>query len=118
MKEKNENNIANFLYKAGLFWLNVFIFLRLASLAANFARTYTTTFQPFVSHFLILLFAYGFFVVFRNLAQLAVSIEESDQKALLPLYKRIALQSVTLLLIILLTQILPEFLLSISVQLQ
>lgn len=114
-KEKHREYIPH-LYRIGLFWFNAYIFIKMASYATGFARTWTNAYRPVVSHMLILLFSIGFFIIFSNLTQLVLAIEEKDTETLLKSFKRISLSSVFLLLILLLVQIIPEFLISLSTQ--
>lgn len=115
-KSENQNNYLGFLYRAGLAWVNIFIFMRLLSLASNFARIYTNVYGSGFSHFLIILFAVTFFLLFRNLSLLATSIPNTDEDHLNKIFKNIGVVTVLLLVSLLALQTVPEFLLTLSYQ--
>lgn len=115
-KNENQNNYLGFLYRAGLAWANIFIFMKLVSLAANFARIYTNVYGSGVSHFLIILFAVTFFLLFRNLTLLAVSIPNNDTDSLNKMFKNIGVVTTLILVALLTLQTVPEFLLTLSFQ--
>jgi hypothetical protein len=108
----------NEIYKIALGWLNVFIFLRLTSLAANFVRIYTNAYSSGYSEIIMLLFAIAFFLCFRNLSSLVLLIPTQNEERLLKKYVMIGKMSVVLLFASLVLQLLPELLLTASLQIQ
>lgn len=117
MKEsKNQDRYLSFLYRAGLAWANLFIFMKLLSLASNFARIYTNVYGSGVAHFLVILYAATFFLLFRNLSLLAVSIQKKDEEYLNKIFKNIGIVTVLILMALLTLQTVPEFLLTLSYQ--
>ena len=66
MLKKGNSELITFLYRAGLFWFNVYMFTRTSSYAMGFARTWTSAYKPVASHGLILLYAVAFFVIFSS----------------------------------------------------
>lgn len=113
MKNQSDKYL-KFGYIAGLSWLNVFVFFKLLALAANFARIYTSFYGQTMAHLLMFMFAAAFFLNFRNLTLLAVSISRSDN--LEKIFKNIALITVLILFVILGLQTFPEYLLTVSYQ--
>lgn len=114
MKKNSTSEVVPFLYRAGFFGINIYLFFKLMLSAITFAKTWTYTYTPTVSRVLIVLFAVGFFDVFRNLTQLALSLEEDDTQVLNKMFEKLALNVVFLLLVILLVSIVPEFSFSIK----
>lgn len=116
MKKEIKADYIIFLYRIGLFTFNTYLFFKLTSFAMNFARIYATSYKPIISHLLILLFGYAYFVVFTNLTRLVFSMEETDSAKLMKTYTGIAFGCVIFLFVLLLVQIIPEFLFSMATQ--
>lgn len=110
--EKNHDKYIKFLYTGGLTWVNLFLFFKFVSSAASFARMYSNFYGQTLAHFLMIVYAITFFLLFRNLALLAVSIDKEIKN--FSYFKQIATMSVVILLSILVVQTVPELLLTAS----
>ncbi len=108
---KNESYL-KFAFLAGLAWLNIFIFFKLTSLAANFARIYANVYGQTLAKGLAIIFAGTFFLVFRNLTLLALAVESKN--GLEKTFKNISLFTVVILFLLLILQTFPEYLLTIN----
>jgi len=109
--QKNESYL-KFAFLAGLTWLNIFIFFKLTSLAANFARIYANVYGQTLAKVLAIIFAGTFFLVFRNLTILALTIESKND--LEKTFKNVGLITVVVLFLLLILQTFPEYLLTLN----
>lgn len=120
MKDKNNNHLVEvyslLVYRISLFSFNFFLFLLFTSHASNFARIYTNAYHPVMSHVLIVIFAISYFFILRNLMLLVSTLSISDHEKTASLFQKIGVTSVFLVFLLLLAQIMPEFLLSMNLQ--
>jgi flagellar biosynthesis protein FlhB len=106
------------IYKIALGGLQVYLFFKLVSLASGFARVYTSSFGDAPSHILVILYGVVFFLIFRNLATMALLLREKSEEEIMNVVTSVARWTLLILVLFLLLQIVPEFILSQRTQLQ
>jgi hypothetical protein len=114
--EKIKNDFGFTFFKLGLGWLNVYLFLRILSLATNFARIYSNAYGKGVSEVLTVIFFIAFFLIFRNLGLIIkfMSVENYDESR--DLSTRVAKYTIFVMFLLVILQMVPEFLLTLSYQ--
>ena len=100
------------IYKIGFAWLHLFLFFRLVSQATSFARIFVGNFGETIGHVLIILYAIAFFVLFRNLSLVVVNLRPNSEEASFDFLISLGKWTIYLLFLLLLIQIIPEYVLS------
>jgi len=116
MAEQKNKLQTDVVYTIGLAVLQMWLFMKLLSLASNFVRIYANVYQQNLTHVLIILFGAAFFVLFRNMTLLVQIL--SNEPIPINILRKVAYGSLLMFFAILLLQIVPEYMLTIAYEIK